>query len=185
MNFWKKIESWELWLLVGSVLVLGLYAWQYFDLENLLKPQSPTPVHMGGNIMPGKDLPQTQIVDIPDYVYDTLNIDTTFKRYLTGNHKYVLVFVYPRCSYSLHRTLEYLFRQEGWTEYYRKRIINTGAAVTWSCPSSLYKQCATNWVYQNCLTKVCIFNPQRKQAVIDSSQDARQLNHLLEKYKEW
>ncbi len=186
MNFWKQVDSWEIWTFVICALLIMLYFGQRIDFENALKKDSPTPVHMGGKIQPTTRLSNVVVANIPKDVYDSLEKDSKFKRYLTGNHKYILLFTYNGCPYAraYHSAFKHAFTDLGFSAYYRKRIINVGRSYWVSCPTGLMN-CATLWVTQQCFGKICILNPQRKQVVIDASQDANQLPKLLEKYKEW
>ena len=187
MRFLDQVESWEVLLLAGCLLFLGVFFGHKIDFENMLKTDSPTPVHMGGGLATSVHFEGESVLDIPDYVYDSLERDTQFKRYLTGNHKYILFFTYPGCPYAraFARAFKKLFSEDGFAQYYRKRIITVGRFTSVSCPGHTDMNCATAWVYQNCFGNLCIFNPLRRQVVVDSSQSARQLEVLLEKYKEW
>lgn len=187
MNFFSKIEGWEVWFLLICGLILGTHFARQIDFENMFTKESPTPVHMGGNLRYAGNLKEVQVVNIPPAVYESLQEDTKFKRYLTGNHKYILTFTYPGCPYSraYQRAFKELFTKRGFDEYYRKRVITVGKRTSVSCPGSQTMDCATAWIFQNCFGGLCILNPQRKQAVVDHSQNARQLADLLEKYREW
>lgn len=186
-SFLEQVESWEVITLLVCGLVLGLYFLQKVDLENMFKKDSPVPVHMEGIITPSQKLQEVQVLDIPDFVYATLPKDGQFKRYLTGNHKYVLFFTYPGCPYAraFDRAFRYLFEEGNFEQYYRKRIIKVGQTTTISCPGHQDMNCATAWVYQTCFGKVCIFHPQLKQVVVSASQNARQIEPLLQTYLEW
>ena len=187
MEFFSKVESWEVWVFLICALFLGVHFGRQIDFENMFKEDSPTPVHMGGNIRYAKNLKEVSVVDIPPYVYESLAQDTKFKRYLTGTHQYILTFTYPGCPYS--RAYQHAFRElfvnRGFEEYYRKRVITVGRTTSVSCPGHQTMECATAWIFQNCFGGLCILNPQRKQAVVDNSQNAKQLGDLLEKYREW
>ncbi|WP_428075640.1 hypothetical protein [Candidatus Avelusimicrobium luingense] len=186
-NFLSQINGWEVIVFLVCALILGAHFGRQIDFENMFKKDSPVPVHMGGSVRYAKNIANVQVVNIPQTVYDSLAQDTRFKRYLTGNHKYVLLFTYPGCPYSraYKRAFDTLFSQRGFDEFYRKRIITVGRTTSVSCPGHQSMDCATAWIFQNCFGKLCILNPQRKQAVADSSQNAGQLADLLEKYREW
>ena len=187
MSFLDQVESWEVVLFAGCLLFFGVYFGQQMDFENMLKKESATPVHMNGDIRPSRPLSQVAVLPIPSHVYESLEKDKKFERYLTGNHKYILFFTYPGCPYARAYTAAFkrLFAEEGFDEYYRKRVITVGRTTSVSCPGHRDLNCATAWVYQVCFGNLCIFNPQRRQVVVDSSQNARQLETLLDKYKEW
>ncbi len=187
MRFLDQVESWEVWLTLACVLFFGVYFYNKLDIENMFKADSPVPVHMGGGLRDAGPLPRITTVFIPDYVYDSLQRDSQFKRYLTGNHKYVLFFTYPGCPYSraFKKAFKYLFAERGFDEYYRKRIITVGRTTSVSCPGGHDMNCATAWVYDTCFGNLCIFNPLLRQVVVDPSQNARQIEKLLETYKEW
>ena len=187
MNFFSKLESWEVWAFLICALILGVHFGRKIDFENMFKADSPTPVHMGGNVRYANNLKDVSVVNIPPYVYESLQADTQFKRYLTGNHKYILTFTYPGCPYSraYQHAFKELFSKQGFDEYYRKRVITVGRYTSVSCPGHQTMECATGWIFHTCFGGLCILNPQRKQAVVDNSQNARQLADLLDKYREW
>ena len=185
-NFFSQVEHWEVWLFLICALILGTHFGRQIDFENIFKKDSPVPVHMGGTIQPTTPLSKVAVVNIPNEIYDTLPQDSKYERYLTGNHKYILLFTYDGCPYAraYHHAFKHAFEKLEFAEYYRKRIINVGRVVSVGCPVGLM-DCASLWVTRQCLGKICIFNPQRKQVVVDNSQNAEQLPKLLEKYKEW
>ena len=187
MRFIDQVEGWEVWLLLGCLLFFGMYFRNQIDFENALQKDSPVPVHMGGGIQPTVGLGGVRMVHIPDFVYASLERDGKFKRYLTGNHKYIYFFTYPGCPYARAYTaaFKHLFEEKGFSEYYRKRVQSVGRTTSVSCPGHQDMNCATAWVYQTCFGNLCIFNPVRRQVVVDSSQNARQLGTLLTTYKEW
>lgn len=186
MNFWKQVSGWEIGVFVLCAVLILFYVGKRIDFENMLQKDSPVPVHMGGKIKPGTPLSRVAVVNIPNQVYDSLNQDSKYKRYLTGNHKYILLFTYDGCPYAraYHHAFKHAFTDLGFSEYYRKRIINVGRMFSVGCPAG-FMECASLWVTKQCLGKICILNPQRKQVVVDASQNAEQLPKLLEKYKEW
>ncbi len=187
MSFWQQVEDWEICLFVICVLAISVYAWKTVDFENIMKKDSPVPVHMGGSFKPNHKLQNITHENIPDYVYQSLDKDKQFKRYLVGNHKYIFLFTYPGCPYSRHysQSFKHAFNTLGFGEYYRKRIQITSAKRRISCPAGFTQGCATVWFFQKCFGNLCLFNPQRKQVIIDYSHNAQQLPDLLETYKEW
>lgn len=187
MKWWREIEGWEVIVFAGCLLFFGLYFGRQIDFENLFKKEAAAPVHMGGELFPFTSLKQVEVRPIPDFVYQSLEQDSQFKRYLTGNHKYVFMFTYPGCPYAraFYRVFRELFEEKGFGEYYRKRVITVGRYTSISCPSGRDMRCATAWVYEQCFGNLCVFNPVRRQVVVDSSQNAKQIEMLLHKYKEW
>jgi hypothetical protein len=187
MNYFSKIERWEVIVFLVCAVILGAYFVQQIDFENMLKKDSPVPVHMGGEVRPSRPLSDVEVISVPPYVYESLKEDTRYRRYLTGNHKYILLFTYPGCGYSRAYThaLKQLFQERGFDRYYRKRIITVGQRTSASCPDPTSAECATMWIFENCFGELCILNPQRKEVVVDHSQKAGQLAELLEKYREW
>ena len=186
MSFFEQVEGWEVACLIGGLVFLGFYVGQRVDWEDMLRPRASAPVHMEGKISSSAKLAQVEVLPIPDSVYTSLQTDTKFKQYLTGNQKYVFLFTYTGCPYAraFSDTLGRLFAQKNFGEYYRKHVIHVGRSTTVSCPGHVM-HCATAWVYQTCFGNLCIFNPSRRQVVVDHSQNARQLESLLDKYKEW
>ena len=187
MNFWEQVKGWEVIVFLCCAAILILYFASQMDLENTFKKDSPVPVHMGGKIQTGLKLDNVKTVDIPPHIYESLDRDSKFKRYLTGNHKYILLFTYNGCPYAraYHHAFKQSFEEQGFAEYYRKRIILTGRVVMASCPTGFYKTCPSMWVFEQCFGKICVINPQRKQVIVDASNQADQLPKLLETYKEW
>jgi len=187
MRFIDQVESWEVIAFLVCALILGGYFVRQIDFENIFQKDSPTPVHMGGELQPSHAISEVQVLPIPDSVYESLETDTKFKRYLTGNHKYVYFFTYQGCPYARAFTSAFkrLFEKDGFDKYYRKRIQIVGRSTFVSCPGHRDMNCATAWVYQTCFGKLCIFNPLRRQVVVDGTQNAGQIEALLEKYREW
>lgn len=186
MRLIDLIKSRELIGMLICLLLLAVYFGHKMDWENILQKSSPVPIHMGKTAAK-PPLPSVEVLPIPDRVYKSLPTDGQFKRYLTGNHKYVFFFTYSGCPYARAFTtaFERLFSKDGFAEYYRKHIITVGRTTSVSCPGHRDMNCATAWVYQTCFGKLCIFNPQRHEVVVDSSQNASQIEKLLEYYKEW
>ena len=176
------------YLIVAIVCaLLGLaYVAAQQDWENILRPDASSPVHMDGKIAKNIALSGVTVTDIPPAVYNSLQRgDKIYSRYVTGNQKYVLVVVFgnrPNKS-TFTQELNRLFKQEGFSEYYRKRVIDLGNHWYAQCTGS--DNCPQLWIDQHCSSKVCLIQPQRKQAVIDSSGQVDQLKKLLQKYKDW
>ncbi|MBR4682478.1 MAG: hypothetical protein IKP06_04160 [Elusimicrobiaceae bacterium] len=185
MKLTEKIQGWEVCIFAICAWIILLQCAKYIDFENALKKDSPTPVHIGGPIQRDPNLPQVTVTDIPDSVYKTLDRDSKFKRYLTGNHKYVVLFAHPNISSSedYAQKLRYAFSKQGFAQYYRKRIYQKGSWFA-TCPNGEI-QCASLWLHQTCFGNLCLLNPVRKQAVIVPLHHADQLPALLEAYKEW
>jgi len=180
-----KSQLKNLLLCLAFLVCLGLYLSAKMDWEDMLQPRSNTPVHLNGKIAPNpKSLPGVQLLPIPQEVFTDLSADS-WARYVTGNQKYVLVLSWGEkpAPAVFKKTLKELFNK-GYKEYYRKHfVIESGNSWFVSCDSA--HLCPKLWLYQNCIQKVCIINPLTKQIVVDSSTDAKQLETLLEKYKDW
>ena len=177
MNKWRDLT-------LALVLILCTIGYN-LDWENILEPDSPTPVHMNGKIAKAKPLTNVTVEKIPQAVYDSLQANKKYARYVTGNKKYILVVTFgskPNKK-AFTQALDRLFKEEGFQEYYRKRIIDLGNSWLSSC--NLTETCPELWINKYCSQKVCLIHPQQKQAVMDSSGDVTQLKQLLEKYKEW
>ena len=168
------------------LLFLGIYLSSKLDWEDMLRPLSKTPVHLNGKIASKpKSLPGVQLISIPQEIFDGMRGDG-WARYVTGNQKYVLIITWggkPDPA-VFKKTLKTLSNQKGYAEYYRKHFV-TVPGNSWVVSCNSYQMCPKLWLYQNCLQKVCIINPATKQVVVDSSEDANQLETLLEKYKDW
>ncbi len=180
MNKWKDL----FWAFVFVLLLLGYMA-SKVDWENVLQPDSPTPVYMNGKIAKTKPLAHVTLEKIPQTVYDSLTSNQKQARYVTGNQKYILVVVFGQHpnKKAFTNELNRLFKEEGFNKYYRKHIIDLGNHWLTSCNRT--ENCPELWINKHCAKKVCLIHPQQKQAVMDSSEDVTQLKALLEKYKEW
>ena len=167
------------------VLLLAIGGLSQVDWENVLQPEPSSPVYLNGKIAPGPDVPDTKLVTIPDEVYESMAYDKKMARYLSGNQKYVLVVTFGNQPNPtiFKRQLDYLFQEKGYQKYYRKHLINLGNRWYVSCRR--HQTCSELWIDQNCAKKVCIIQPQKRQAIIDSSANENQLEKLLSKYKEW
>ncbi len=185
MNMLKtKGSAVEIIILILCILGLVAYFAASVDWENTLKPMPKTPVHMNGKIAKTAPLTNVKVETIPPAVYDAMNWDHKYEKYLTGNQKWIIVISFtnqPR-PHEFSQELSRLFQEKGYGEYYRKRVINLGNRYQWSCHR---ENCPISWLYKYCMKAVCIIQPQKRQAVIDTSLDKNQLALLLEKYKEW
>jgi len=176
-----KIEAWEILATIGVLFFGGLYIYHHVDFEDLLTPNPPQPVHMEGKIAKTKRLKDVQVVPIPKEVYDAIEMDSQGSKYILGNKKYIVVLTgrgFPQLS-AYRNKLSDLYRNKGFSEYYRKHFIETNGFTYRN------ENCPLCWLWNNCLRKVCLINPAKRIAVIDSSLDVEQLPILLEKYKDW
>ncbi len=178
MRLKEQLLKMETWVFLICAFSLGMYCFDKLDISNWLKWDSSTPVHMGGSVGNTAQLKEVSVLDIPDEVYQSLKRDTHFKRYLTGNHKYVLLWTFASRRHFIE---EFKYISSDFSAYYRKRI--TGELGRSASPDCIH--CASSWIFEHCFRYVCILNPQRKQVVVDKSEDTRQLPVLLEAYKEW
>ena len=175
----------DLLFFLGGCLLLGLYLCSKVDWEDVLNPAPTTPVHLNGKIAPKPhSLPNVTQIAIPQEVYNSIESNISMSRYITGNQKYILVISFdgkPNLR-VFKKALNTLLKEKGYQEYYRKHYVDSGAGWI-SCQR--HNTCPELWLKQNCIQKVCIIQPHKKQVVADSSADPNQLEALLEKYKEW
>jgi hypothetical protein len=178
---WKQVESWEIWLTMGVLFFGGLYIYNHVDFEDLLTKNPPAPLHMEGKIADSRPLKEVQIVSIPNEVYETMAQEPKGAKYLMGNKKYIIAILPTNCPYAnaYKNALNYLFKEKGFSEYYRKHLMHGGF---FTCRS---ENCSMFWLYNHCGGGICLINPARREAVIDNSQNTKQLPMLLEKYKNW
>ncbi len=54
MRFIDQVQSWEIILFFGGLLFFVVYFGQKVDWENMLKKDSPVPVHMGAAAAVGR-----------------------------------------------------------------------------------------------------------------------------------
>ena len=180
----QRIERWEILLALGVFLFFSLYIYHHIDFEDLLRPQPATPVHIKGKIAPSRKLKDVKIVSIPDEVYESIKQNSAAAKYLQGNEKYVLMMYTRGCPYAraFKNAFSKLFATNAYRPYYRKHIFELWGSTWISCNTAT---CPKLWIFENCGQGICIINPKLRKAVIDNSQDASQIELLLEKYKEW
>lgn len=123
---------------------------------------------------------------IPQKVYDGIKDNAEYKEYLLGNKKHVFMVTFTGCPYAraFRQQLERLFSYGDYSDYYEKEIIPVGQGVSISCNSD-HMNCPKAWLFKHCGEGICIINPVTRQAVIDNSQNARQIEALLDQYKDW
>ncbi|MBR4682477.1 MAG: hypothetical protein IKP06_04155 [Elusimicrobiaceae bacterium] len=186
MSFWQQVEKWEIYTLIVCILFFTFYFGKRIDFENIMRKDSPVPMHMGGNVASTAQLKEVTVLDIPDHVYASLSKKTHCQHYLTDNHKWALFVTFP-CPglLSYERAFKKIFQKSDLSEYYRKRVVNVGILFNFYCPRWSNTDEASEWILSHCLKKTCIFNSQRRQVVIDKSLEEEQLPALLEAYKEW
>lgn len=131
-------------------------------------------------------LKNVKTVTIPQKVYDGIKDNGEYKEYLFGNKKHVFMVTFTGCPYAraFRQQLEQLFNYGDYADYYEKDIIPVGQGVSVSCNSN-HMNCPKAWLFANCGEGICILNPVTRQAVIDNSQNPRQIEALLDRYKEW
>lgn len=170
---------------IVCVVLALVYVANQVDWEDVLTPRATQPVHLNGKIDKTKALAQVRLENIPETVYESIKWgDTKYTRYVTGNQKYVLVVSFggvPRLD-TFKPALRQLLHEKGYSQYYRRHIFDFTTGYSWRCDRM---ECAEQWIDEHCKKSVCIIHPLKKQAIIDSSADVKQLESLLEKYKEW
>jgi len=199
-----KFEPWEIKLAVVVLLIAGIFILGRINFEDLVTINPRKPVHMEGKIAATSTLKKVELLSIPNEVYEAIKnepIPPKGKQYFFGNKKYVIV-IYDDEKFripSYRSALKNLFENEDFSEYYHKRLIyNDGffcimgdCSLYWvnlfvsRCTVCRSEYCPMHWLYRNCAGRTCIINPARREAVVDSSQDERQLPIVLEKYKNW
>lgn len=177
----------NLFLCLVFLICLIVYLSSKVDVEDFLQKDPPTPVHLNGKIAPRpKALPQVQMVPIPQELYDD-TVDS-WKRYITGNQKYVLAMVLgekPDTFSAVKKELKILFGKKGYKEYYRKHYVDLGTSWYVSCSTYTSTSCPKLWLHEQCAAKVCIINPKAKKMIVDGSGNMKQLEEVLKKYQDW
>lgn len=179
-----KFESWEIWLAIIVCLFFGFYIYNNVDFENLLKPDSPIPVHINGQFPPTYKFKNVKAVSIPQAVYDSMTSDSAESRYLKGNQKYVVMVTSWSCPYAVafKQAFKRVFEEKEYSEYYRKYIKVVGKFVSLSCKDP---NCSKIWIFRHCSSGFCIINPIEKRAIIYESNNHKQIEEVLDAYKEW
>lgn len=125
-------------------------------------------------------------VKIPQEVYDGIATNSKYQEIITGSKKQVVVVIFTGCPYAraFKQELNRLFAQGDFSNYYDKTVIDVGRTSWVNCHNETGK-CPTSWIFDVCGSGICIVNPAQRKAVVDASQNARQIGTLLEHYKNW
>lgn len=94
----------------------------------------------------------------------------------------VSVSALPGCPYSraFRRKLDAVFASSNYKDYYTRDIVNIGHSEM-----VCYRNCPKEWLFDHCGEGTYIIDLQKRQAVIEHSQNSAQLAFLLEQFKEW
>lgn len=187
----------------GVVLVIGIIlAVVYKDTvplgadgplnRALLQDVQKQAQHLGAPAPAARAVPASgalkniKTVNIPQKVYDGIKDNGDYKEYILGNKKHVFMVTFTGCPYAraFRQQLERLFSYGDYSDYYDKDIIPVGQGVAVSCNAS-HMNCPKAWLFDKCGEGICIINPVTRQAVIDNSQNPRQIEALLDQYKDW
>lgn len=121
--------------------------------------------------------------NIPQEVYNQINIDRSREKYLLWDKKHILLITWDGCPYArrFRKELDNVFNKNTYlTRYYDKDIKETWQYIEFSC---FDKNCASIRLFENCWEWICIINPVAKEIIVDNSQNAKQILPLLKSYE--
>ncbi len=171
-------------IIEGIVLLACVVGIVYFSVDwHAVTAHKLSAVQVNGKTIALQDV---VALKIPQEVYDGIKDNPTYKEYLFGNKKQVLLLTWDGCPYAraYKNALTKAFKFELLKKYYTENIVVTGQSVSVSCNAN-HLNCPEAWIKQNCLGKVCIINPFTKEAIVDASRDANQILPLLMAQATW
>lgn len=184
-----KLSFFEILIGLGALLVIGWFVTTWIDLDDFNQQNPGVPMHMSGKISAKPVLKEVKIVKIPSSVFTILRKDSkSYRRFFTSNKKYVVCF-YARMASNVNwkKELKKALMENSLFEYYLKHVTTAmGKFITIGTADRDGKNPdAKYWVHSQCLNKICIIHPLKKQMAILNSQDPTKIAPFLEKYKEW
>ena len=178
-----KKHAVELYILLICLTGIGYHIYTHIDW-NPPKKRTISNVQINGKIMP---IAQVQAEQIPQAIYDGISSNGTYKEFITGDKKQVVLFTWDGCPYAraFSSALETMFQQKYVRNFYQKNIVHVPQSSTLSCNNGTNLHCPQVWLMQHCGNGLCIINPKTKEAIIDTSQNAKQILPLLAAYAKW
>ena len=165
-----------------ALVGLGVYCYKHIDWD---RPQRKNIsfVQLNKKIIPLREVYSEQI---PQAVYDGIANNGTYKDFLLGDKKQVVLITWNGCPYAraFRQALDQAFKNTDLNKYYKQNVVEVGQVFSASCNSD-HLNCPQVWVMNHCGGGFCIINPQAKEAIIDKSQNAKQIIPLLQAYKTW
>ncbi len=171
-------------VLIICLLGIAFYAYKHIDW-NPPKKEAIYAVEVNGKTVP---VSEVRVEQIPQEVYDSMKDNGRWANHLTGDKKRLLLITWDGCPYAraFHSELDKAFGKSGYFDkYYVKDVEVTGKSVGGYCEGPLAEHCPLIWLMHNCINGICIINPKTKEAIIDESQNAKQILPLLMAYATW
>lgn len=174
----------ELIIFLLALASIAVYIYKHIDWD---KPKIHviSAVQVNNKMVP---VSEVKVVQIPQATYDSMKDNPQWAHHLSGNKKRVLLMTWNGCPYAraYHAALDRAFGKSGiFNRYYIKDIEVTGQSVSGNCRGELAEHCPLVWIMNNCMGGICIINPLTKEAIVDRSQNAKQILPILMAYATW
>jgi len=165
-----------------ALLGLGIYCYKNMD-HNRPAKRDISFVQLNKKIIPLREVYAEQI---PQRIYDGIANNGTYKEFLFGDKKQVVLITWNGCPYerAFRHALDQAFQSTNLADFYKQNIVEVGQTVSFSCHSDNLN-CPQAWVMEHCASGFCIINPQTREAIVDHSKDAKQILPLLASYMVW
>ena len=169
-------------IFILALLGLGIYCYKNIDHNRPAKRDIPF-VQLNKKIIPLQNVYAEQI---PQAIYDGIANNGTYKEFLLGNKKQVVLITWNGCPYAraFRQALDQAFRNTNLNDFYKQNVVEVPQSSSYSCHSDNLN-CPQAWVMDHCANGFCIINPQTKEAIMDSSRNAKQILPLLAFYMTW
>ena len=183
-----KLSFFEILIGLGALLVVGWFVTTWIDLDDFNQQNPGVPMHMSGKIPAKPVFKEVKIVKIPSSVFNVTKESKSYARFFKSNKKYVVCH-YARLATDINwkKELKKALVENGLLEYYLKHVTTAmGRMITLGTTDRDGKHPnAKYWVHTQCLNKICIIHPIKKQMAILDTKDPTKIAPFLEKYKEW
>lgn len=165
-----------------ALVGLGVYCYKHIDWDRPQK-QNISFVQLNKKIIP---LQEVYAEQIPQAVYDGIGNNATYKEFLLADRKQVVLITWNGCPYAraFRQALDQAFKSTNLKDFYKENVVEVPQSSSYSCNSDNLN-CPQAWVMNHCAGGFCIINPQTKEAIVDKSQNARQILPLLAFYMVW
>ncbi len=184
-----KLSFFEILIGLGGLFIVGWFLTTWLDFDDFNQQNPAVPMHMSGKIPAKPVLKEVKIVKIPSSVFNTsLKESKKYLRFFTSNKKYVVCFyAHTWTSTNWKKELKKALVENGLFEYYLKHVTTAMAKTVEIGHSEGNGKNPTGqyWIHSQCLNKICIIHPLKKQMAILNTDDPTKIAPFLEKYKEW
>ncbi len=172
----------DLIIFAAALLGLCIYCYKHIDW-NRPKKKSISFVQLNKKIIP---LQHVYVEQIPQAVYDGIANNATYKEFLLGDKKQVVLITWNGCPYAraFRQALDQAFKGTNLKDFYKQNVVEVPQSSSYSCHSDNLN-CPQAWVMSHCASGFCIINPLTREAILDRSQNAQQIFPLLASYITW